>query len=1096
MRLTALFMCVFSLHLSAKSSAQTISLTAKNVPLLQIFSEIKKQTGYVVFYQQDALKDAVPVTVSVKQEALESFLREILKDQQLDFSIKNQNIILRRKDAAVFVIPKLPPPEIAGVVLTEEGESLPGANIQVKGGTQRTSTDADGHFRIPAEAGDVLVITFIGFQQQEVRVGNRKMLTIALKAAISALDAAVVQGYGVTSKRNNAGNIYTVSGKELEMSPVPNPLAALQGRVPGVIITQTSGVPGAAFKVEIRGRTQVDRFAGGTGGANDQPLFIIDGVPMASNNDNINLLQSAISASSTSGLSPFNGINIADIESISLLKDADATAIYGSRGANGVVLVTTRRGKAGNLRFNINASTGASRAPLPKMLSTKEYVAMRNEAFANDGIAKNNTNAYDLLLWDTTRDNNLTKQLIGGTSSYTNIQASASGGTTTLQYRVGGGYYRETDVYPGTFPNTRSSANFSITSRSKDQKFTMVVNGTYTSSKNTSTATDLAMKLTLPPNYLLYDSLGNLAWNEKGIISDNPLAYLLQKYSAISNNLLGNLSLAYAILPNLTARANIGYNSIAVEELRITPKTSQNPTKANLVGQAYFGNNNFNSWIFEPQLDYHTYIAKGKLTAMAGATYQNQQNTGYNFMADGYTSDEFLGSLTGIPATGLKQPGSVQSQYKYQAFFGRLNYIYNDRYLVNLSGRRDGSSRFGPNYRFSNFGAAGIGWIFTSENFMKQFPLVSYGKLRASYGVTGNDKIGEYKYLDAYTSNVFTPTYNDSTALVPSQLFKPDLHWEKNKKAEIGLELGLKDDRLLLTVAWYRNLSSDPLVNYPLPYTTGFTTITANLAGVLVENKGWEFSFTSTNIKKKNFEWSSNFNFTLPSNKLLRFPDLEQSAYANALQIGRSLNIVRAARSLGVDPQTGLFTVEDFDKNGTFSTNDFQFLFDTDPQFYGGLSNTIRYRQFQLDFLLQFNRQKNQNWLNATLGGFTPTPVGGLMNVPYLAKDPWRQPGDVKELQKYTTRGSASTSLSGNYAAYFSDAKYSDASFLRLKNVNLSYTLSSAIARKIKMSSVQVYMQAQNLLTFSSYVGADPETVFLSRLPPLRTVTAGLQLNF
>lgn len=1092
MRITAFLMCVFSLQLSASSSAQTITLTTRETPLLQIFSEIKKQTGYVVFYQPDALQKTAPVSVSVRQAPLEAFLREILQGQELNFSIKNQNIILRKKDAPVFALPPLPPPEITGQVLAEDGTPLPGATIQVKGTQVRTMTDAEGRFKLEADPGATLVVTFIGYQTQEIRVGTRKSLILSMPQAVSALDASIVQGYGVTSRRLSTSNIAKISGKELEMTPNINPLAALQGRVPGLIITANNGLPGAQYKVEIRGRTQVERF----GGADDQPLFIIDGVPMASNNGNINMLQSAISANSTGGLSPFSGINTADIESIEILKDADATAIYGSRGANGVILVSTRRAKAGALQFNFNGSTGASRVRIPHMLSTKEYMAMRNEAFANDGITPNKSNAYDMLVWDSTRDNNLAKQLLGGTASYTNLQASASGGTQTLQYRLSGGYNRQTDIYPGTFPNTRSAASLSLTSRSKNQKLTMTFNANYSSNKNTSTSSDLAMKLTLPPNFLMYDDQGNIAWNEGGIQTDHPLAYTLKKYTAISDNLTGNLNLSYAVLKNLIVRANVGYNTIRTEELSLTPRASINPLDKTAVSNAQFGNNKFNSWIFEPQVDYFTYIGKGKLTAMAGATYQNRENNGYSFRAEGYTSDEFLGSLVGLPSTALKVISSQQTQYKYQAFFGRLNYVYAEKYLVNLSGRRDGSSRFGPNYRFSNFGAAGLGWIFTSEPFMKDLTFLSFGKLRASYGITGNDQIGDYKYLDAYSTNAFTPTYNDSTALVPSALFKPDLHWEKNKKSEIGLELGFLKDRVLFSAAWYRNVSSDPLVNYPLPYTTGFTIITANLAGVLVENKGWELSLVSNNIVKKDFSWTTNFNITIPKNQLLRFPNIEQSSYARSYQVGRPLNVIFAAHYLGVNPQTGLYEVEDTNKDGVYSTLDFQFTKDTDPDFYGGLTNTIRYKQFSLDFLIQFHKQLDQNWLTGMTSGFSQVPVGGIINVPYLDMQPWRKPGDISLLQKYTTRSSASNSLQGNYAMAFSDAKYTDAAFIRLKNVYLTYTLSSAIARKIRMNTVQVFMQAQNLFTWSSRPGADPETVFLSRTPPMKTATIGLQLNF
>ncbi|WP_173003210.1 SusC/RagA family TonB-linked outer membrane protein [Chitinophaga sp. SYP-B3965] len=1096
MRLTAFLLIVFCLQVSAnKGEAQTVTLSGRDVPLAQVFAEIKKQTGYLVFYDMDAVKAVAPISVSAKNLPLKAFLIEALKESRLAWAIKNGNVIISQMDQPTAVAPV--PVEVTGMVMGTDGIYLPGAVIKVKGTNNGTASDANGKFTITANVGETLVITFIGFQTKEVIIPASRTLRIVLEQYVSKLDEAVVQAYGTTSQRVNTGNIFKVSGKELNEAPVSDVLSAMAGRVPGMVITQNTGVAGSAFKVNIRGRTQIDQ----TNGASDEPLFIIDGVPMSTGNNKVSMVSSAISGSSaTLGLSPFYSVNMADIESIEVLKDADATAIYGSRGANGVIMITTRRAKAGATRFNLRAETGGSRVKLPDLLSTKDYVAMRNEAFRNDNKAMTTANAYDLLLWDTTRDNNLAKQLIGGTASMTNIQASLSGGNNLVQFLVGGGYFKETDVYPGTFPNSKASANFNITSRSADQKFTAIFSGNFTSALNTSTSTDLSGKLNLPPNFQIYDSLGGFLWNEKGVASDNPLAYTLNKYSAKTDNLNASVNLSYNILKGLYIRSNIGYNQVSVEELAITPKTSLNPNTADPTGSARFGNNNFKSWIVEPQIDYNTYIGKGSLNVLGGATYQSQRNNGYSFGIRGYTSDEFLGSLVGIPATGFINPATILNEYKYQAFFGRVTYNYNNKYLVNFSGRRDGSSRFGPDFRFSNFGAVGAAWLFTNEEFMKAYPAISFGKLRGSYGITGNDKIGEYKYIDSYTSNAFYPTYKDSAALTPTSLFKPDLHWEKNLKLEVALELGFLQDRILFTAAWYRNHSSDPLVDYPLPLTTGFSSITANLQGVLLENSGWEFTLNTTNIKSKDFNWTTNFNLSVPKNKLLRFPNLSQTSYASRFIIGQPLNLVFIGKNLGVDPQTGLYNVEDEDKNGTFSATaagDLQPLFNTDPKFFGGMQNNFSYKGFQLGVFLQFSSQMGRNWLaSLASAGFTPIPVGGLQNVPYIALNRWQKPGDVTPYQKFTTNNSIpANSLSGWSAAGSSDVTYSDNSYLRVKTVSLSYDLPNNWLKKIKMNSVRVYAHAQNLFTFAKTKDSDPETTFMFKLPPLRTITAGIQVN-
>ncbi|UYQ94528.1 SusC/RagA family TonB-linked outer membrane protein [Chitinophaga horti] len=1098
MRLTVLLMMVACFKVTAASYAQQVTFKGRQVTLEEVFSAVKQQTGYLFFYEGGSMREARPISVNVEKMPLEAFLKDVLRDQPLDYSIENKTIFIRKRVVIPFVTPQDPTVEVTGKLLTSNGEALIGASVGVRGGKALVVADLEGRFRLRAKVGDVLLVRFIGFDDKEVRVTRGGDLgNILVTQSTTKLDETVVQAYGFTSKRMNTGNIEKVSAKEIENTVVDNPVLALQGRVAGVIVTQTSGVPGAPIKVEIRGRTQLD----GDIGADNEPLFIIDGVPMAVSNMGMSRLTSAAAPAGKYGLNPLSTMNMSDIESMEVLKDADATAIYGSRGANGVILITTKRGKAGATRINADVRSGFSKARVPEMLSTREYLDLRYEALRNDNKTIGAAGNYDLTQWDTTRDSRVAETLIGGTAEFTNASVSMSGGGQAVQYYIGGNYDRQTNVYPGKMPVTQAAAHFNINSSSRDGKFSAQLKGDYSSNVNNAPSTDLTSKINLPPNFQLYDSAGNMAWNEKGINNgDNPLAYLLQQYSAKTDNINGNLMLNYRVTPEFVLRTSLGYNGIFLDELAITPKTSQNPKPNDgrpVTGASRFSTNVFKSWIVEPQAEYTKNIRQHRINVLVGGTLQSQRNDGYNISVTGYTSDDFLGSLTGIVGSNINSLGSTMTQYKYGAFFARANYNYNSKYIVNLSARRDGSSRFGPNYRFSNFGAVGGAWLFTSENFMKDLPKVSYGKLRASYGVTGNDRIGDYKYLDAYTANVFAPTYRDSSALVPSSLFKPDLHWERNKKFEVALELGFLRDRILVNVVRYHNRASDPLVNYPLPSMTGFTTVAANLNGVLIDNKGWEFSFTTANFKKKNFDWTTNFNITLPKNELVRFPDLAKSSYATKYIIGRPLNLVMAAKFLGIDPQNGLYALMDRDKNGTFGfPGDLAPIGDTDPDFYGGMTNTFRYKGFTLDVLLQFNKQLGRNWATSlATSGFTPLPVGGPQNIVKGLGEPWRQPGDQVLMQKYTTITPASNSLYGNYNMQYSDYVYADASFLRVKNVSLGYTLPAEWLKVIKLSNLRLYAQAQNLATFSSLKGGDPESIFLTRLPPLRTVVFGIQVG-
>jgi TonB-linked SusC/RagA family outer membrane protein len=1105
MRITSLLLLISALHVHANMYSQNVTLTAKDVPVEKVFQQLKQQTGYSFLWDEQLLPKTQKVSVEVKNANLREALIQALEKLSLAYKVQGKLVyIVKAPEKTMLEMGTafLPPTPVTlkGRVADSTLRGLEGAAVQLKELKKTTMTDEKGGFvftNVP-EGTYTLEVLLLGYTKQAktVQVNGTGITVFVMKEAVNNLDETVVQAYGVTSRRLNTGNIEKVKGEDLNKAPVTNALAALQGRVAGVQITQSSGVPGAGFKVQIRGRTQFDK----TNSASDEPLYILDGIPLATGNTKVSRIGSAIAGfdATNGGISPFNSINMADIESIEILKDADATAIYGSRGANGVVLITTKKAKGGATRLNITAQSGGSKAPMPDLLSTKEYVAMRLEAFRNDNIVPTASNAYDIKVWDTTRDNNLAKQLIGGTAHFTTAQASLSGGNANAQYLIGGSYSRETDVYPGEMPNTRISSHFNINTRSNNQKFLAQFSGNYTSAVNKTLQTDLASKLNLPPNFLLYDSAGNLAWNEKGITAiDNPLASLLQRYTAKQDNLLANAQLSYRLLNNLVVRTSIGYNDVKVNEVSIQPMAAQNPAKIATNGISQFGNNTFKSWIVEPQAEYNLFAGKSKWNLLAGATLQSQKNDGYNFTVKDYTSDEFLGSLTGTTGTSVSNMASNLSEYKYMAFFGRANYNYDNKYIVNFSGRRDGSSRFGPNYRFSNFGAVGAAWLFSSEDFMKSLPFLSFGKLRASYGTTGNDKIGDYKYLDAYGSNIWGPTYQDAAALIPSGLFKPDLHWERSVKLEFGLELGFVKDRIMVSASWYRNRTSDPLVIYPLALTTGFSSITANLNGVRIDNTGLELNVNTVNIRKRNFEWTTNVNLTLPKTRLKEYPDLAQSSYATQYVIGSPLNIVFIAKYLGVDPKTGLGMVEDKDNSGGFSiAKDGSFMLDTDPDYYGGMTNTFRYKGFTLDFLVQFTRQMGRNWFGSlATQGFGMMPIGGMQNLPHDALNRWQKEGDIARFQKFTTTTSGSATLAGNYASYYSDLSYMDASYFRLKNISLSYMFPAAWTSKAKLSGVRVFVQGQNLFTFTPFKSTDPETTFLNRVPPLRTLTAGFQLT-
>lgn len=1088
MKLIALFVLVTSLSVSANSFSQ-ITLSQKDAPLTTVFKELQKQSGYEFFYSYELLSAQHYVTVHIKNVALEDAIKEVLKNKPLTYQIVGKTVVIKAAPAEIKITNAgtlAPPIDVKGLILDEDNKPVL-ANVIVRGSPIAVSTNMKGEFQLNGIDPDAtLIISALNIETQEVKLNKRTALVIHVKRKVSELDQTVVIAYGTTTKRLNTGNVSTVTGEEISKQPVFNVLQALEGRVPGMVVSQVNGVAGSRMPVQIRGRANFDDDY-----SSDQPLFILDGVPLAANNDATTSLTQVYGAATGSGLSALAGLNPNDIASIEVLKDADATAIYGSRGANGVILITTKHGASGKTRIDVTVNLGINKVTqVPEMLTTQQYLQMRNSAFANDAVAKTNSNAYDLLKWDTTRNTDMAQLLIGNNATVGDVQVSASGGDKLTQYRLSGNYHKEGMVWIGDNTAEKAAASFNLHSTTANQRLDFNFTGGYTLINNNFPGIDLASALILPPNFRL-DSAGNLAWNEGGYADkrDNPLAQLKQQYASRMSNLNSNMIINYKLVKGLTLRSSLGYNVTRSDEKRLIPKASLNPSATSYTGSSNYANKNIRSWIVEPQVEYKTDILQGKLDVLVGGTFNKQSSEGTAIDANGYTSDQLLTTLDGTASSNVGASNTA-SQYAYNAFFGRINFNWRDKYLVNFTGRRDGSSRFGPEYRFSNFGAAGAAWLFSNEQFLRNSKIISYGKLRGSYGNTGNDQIVDYRYIDSWTAG---STYSDSTTIYPSQLFNPYLHWEKNTKSEVAIELGFLKDRILLTTALYRNITDEPLVSYPLSGVAGFTSVVTNLSGVQIENKGIEISLSTRNIENKSFRWTTNFNITIPKNQLKKYPNLESSSYASTYKLGESLNTIVGYQWLDVDAATGNGTIQDQNGDGkASSSNDFIFNGNTDPVVYGGLNNIFSYKRFSASIFFQFNKQMGKNWYSYTsLRG-----SGTMYNIPEEGfKRSWMKAGDAADFPRFSNSLGSLTSLTGYYATYFSNRIYSDVSYIRLKNVSISYDLDAGWLKKMRFQNMRVFVQGQNLLTFTKFKEADPETQNYTVLPPMKSFMGGIQLG-
>jgi len=1105
MKLTAILLTVVCVNVSAHSfEQQTVSFSGKDVPLTAVFKSIEKQTGFSFFFNYSLLSNSKPVTINVHSVKLEVLLDLILKVQGFDYYQNGKTIFVIKmahstsgdsliglKKGNIFLN------VLKGVVVNSQDEPLAGATIEVVKEGKNILTDAFGKFEIKnAPQGATLKITYLGYQPKVIEVDENESIRIVLELADNKLDEAEVIAYGSTTQRFSTGNITTVKGEDIARQPIQNPLLALEGRVPGLFITQASGIAGTGVTVRLEGQNSIS--------AGNDPLYIIDGVPYPSQmlptttGGPLDVLGSSGASARQPGGNgnPLGFINPADIESVNILKDADATAIYGSRAANGAILITTKKGKMGPAKVSLNVQQGEGAISRRlNLLSLRQYLDMRYEGISNDGLSITSSTNYDLRVWDTTRNTNWQRVLLGGTARYTNIYSDVSGGNNTMQYLVGATFNRNSSVFPGNFADQRIGLHFTVNSFSENRKFRLQLSGNYLDDDNRLPGHDLtSVALTTPPDApSLYNPGGSLNWapNSSGSSTwfggSNPVAFTLAPYENHTRNLLGNLILGYKILPGLELTSSFGYTNLGTNESQLNPLIAIQPaSRPFALSSANYTNSAINTWIIEPQINYDVFIGKGKLNLLLGSTIQQNHSNGYVLTGSGFSSDALLSDIHS--AATIVSNSSVASVYKYDALFGRIGYRLMDRYLVDVTARRDGSSRFGSQNQFHNFGAIGAAWIFSEEHFFKHsVRFLSFGKIHGSYGITGNDQIGDYQYLNLYNTSAVPVPYQGISALTTAGLPNPYLQWETTKKSEIGIDLGLgANSRILLSVNYVVNHSSNELLTYKLPIITGFTAITENFPAT-IENTGVEINVNCIDIKNKDFFWKTNVNLTLPNNKLVSFPNLKISSYANSLVIGKPITILKVYHSLGVDPTKGEYVFESSHGVTTSSPSpgvDQIAIVNTLPKYYGGFSNSFGYKHFQLDILFQFVKQIGAGY---HFGAQVP---GERFNQPKSVLGRWTSLGQLTAIQRYNSSGSLASSWIYEVS---SDANYSDASFIRLKNLSLSYQFVGSAFIRAHLDDFQIYVQGENLLTFTKYLGMDPETQSTAALPPLRMLTLGLK---
>ena len=1050
--------------------------------------KILKSKGVIkaVVVDKKYMKLAVPVYVPL-QPVNDSLLPRIFADQPfLKYSlIANHLSITPKSKAEIEASRAYFEYRIRGVVLNDSANPLPGASVQLRSGRFGVPTKSGGDFNIVWTIDDTLEVSYVGYKTVQIPWrSSHKSLIIHLELQDPNMEVAVVKGYSSKEKGS------TANVSQVKVAPVPNEdvLKIIQENVSGILAPPSSGLAGATHRFQFRGPTSLGAVSELNYRPSSSPLFVVNGIPWAPALRPVNQLTTMVGepqapGSAATGFDPFFTINPLDIETITVLKDAEATAIYGARGANGVILITTKKGTSKEPRLTISVSYGAGKSlPTMQLMNTSQYLAMRREAFKNDNITPTAANAPDLLLWDTTRYFDATKFLLNGTANNLNEHFSFSQGDSLFQFLLNGGFGSQTSVLPSNIYGKRWSLLSDFSYRSKNRKIKTGLSAYVSVAENKWLTENVMYATLLAPNApSLTDDAGHLIWEENGGSFRNPLGYFLKNDYITTGNTLLHAFLQYKIFKKLRFETAVGFQQIHAEEKSKIPSTAFDPA-SDPTGSYGEASNRFTTFMVEPGLHYTDSLWQQiQVQAVLGAFWSSQLNDWWNQTYSGYTNDELLGIPSAANGSEYK---SDKSKYLFLSTFGRLKLNYRNKYFLSLTLRRDGSSRFGPADRYANFGAIGAGWIFWERN--NKNGANSYAKFRASYGSTGNDQIGDYAYLNTW--NTASRPYQGLYGIYPAGLANPYYQWEVTRKLEAGLELRVNDN-FNSTITGYRNRSMNQIITYILPFQTGFGDVARNFPAI-IQNTGVE---VDASFKKSwgNFFWSSKLTLAIPQNKLLRFDDLENSSYAIDVMIGKPLNIVVGQHFTGVDPATGLFTVAD--PNEKLANK-------LDPVFFGGLRNTFRYKRVELTSYFEFRQQKAPHFLSDIYNSNNNNLPAGQINNDLSSNQPaelenrWRKSGDEATWQKVSTRNAGPVQNAINNWVN-SDARLVNASYLRLKNVQLGYTFPDKFCRNRHLKGTSMYVSADNLFTVTPFKGADPELQTPFSLPLQRTFTIGLQVT-
>jgi TonB-linked SusC/RagA family outer membrane protein len=1048
-----------TIHASDLNAQQAISvkdvfieINLENADITSAFQSIEAETEYTFSFKYEDIDPDLKLSCNFDKATVADVLLDISRQSNLKFRQINNNIHVSKKtrrnreEKALEIV--LDGITVSGRVTSEEdAEGLPGVNVTIKGTTQGTVTDISGRFSIEVpDENTVLVFSSVGFVQREIIVGNQTVIDVTLPTDITALEEIVVIGYGQVKKSDLTGSVSSVKSEEIDAYPSSSVMESLVGRASGVQVVRSTGAPGPGISVRIRGSNSIE-------GDND-PLYVVDGYPVSG--------------------APSN-LNNSDIERIEVLKDASATAIYGSRGANGVVLITTKNGQSGKTQvdFHLGYSVQSIIKRLD-LMNASEYAQLHNEQAVNDGVEPYFTQSEINSFGEGTDWQDIVFQ----NAPLWNSSILLNGGTEKTRFSIGGSLFKQQGIIEGSDYNRyvfRTKLDHKISEKFTTEvalNLSRIQSGRKDSGGGARGGSLVNASVTSPPTASPYNEDGSITdfiGLHPFIVPDltNPL-YTIEEETDIdkSNQVLGNAAIMYEPIEGLEIKVLGG-----IENRDSRNDFYQTLLYRNSSGNARISSGQFTSLLNENTVAYNrTFSDRHQFSVLAGFTYQNFQSTGVNARATGFLSDVFeTYNLSAASTPGV--PGSSFVESTLLSYLGRINYSFNSKYLLTISFRADGSSRFSEGNKWGYFPSGALAWRLSEEDFLQNQDFISDLKLRLSWGLTGNQAIEPYSTLNQLVAG--NTIFNDDlfTTFAPGSRLPGELKWETTEQIDIGTEFGIFDSRLFITADYYVKNTRDLLNVVGLPSSLGYTSTVRNVGKV--QNSGFEFGIDAKAITGPGFNWDLSAVGSFNRNEVKELAGGEDILTNNVgvLIIGDNVGILREGRPIGQfygyleDGYTeeGRIKYKDLNEDGSINSEDKTYIGDANPDFIFGLNSSMRYKNFQLTFFVQGT--VGNDIFNVSSAPSTLDYGQGMNGPREVFTDHWTPDNTDAKYPIISRFGSVEVS----------DRFIEDGSYMRLKNIELAYSLPVENLGMNVFRNLQFYVSGQNLVTITGYSWWDPD---------------------